>query len=111
MIDDIEGGGPTVIMSAIAVDAWLKAAELLLDSEKRWKGNNGKYLLRNIQAMDKERGSNWGDEFQKALGQAVVGSPKDLVVLIDKILELQGGRLRDGFYRTALSEAQTVAND
>jgi hypothetical protein len=109
MIDDLWGGGPTVVISGVAVDAWLKAAELLLESEKQWRGSNGKYLLRNIQKLDKERGSHWGEDFQKALSQAVVGSPDDLIALIDKILDLQGGRLRDGFYHTAPSEAQTTA--
>lgn len=100
LLDDLEGGGREPAMDAVLVEVWRRAGELLLASERRWSGS-GKWLVREIEALDAAQGSRHADAFHQALHDAVNVSPDNLVKLVDDVLGRVGGRLRDGFHLSA----------
>ncbi|GAA3130326.1 hypothetical protein JOF29_007173 [Kribbella aluminosa] len=102
LLDDLDGGASRPAMDAVVVEVWRRAAELLLASERRWSGS-GKWLVREIEALDAAAGSRFATRFHGSLEAAVNGRPDNLVRLVDEILGRVGGRLRDGFRLVAAS--------
>ncbi|TCC01527.1 nucleotidyltransferase domain-containing protein [Kribbella soli] len=100
LLDDLDGGGAEPAMDAVIVEVWRRAAELLLASERRWSGS-GKWLVREIEALDTAAGSRYATRFHESLQTAVNGKPEDLTSLADEVLNRVGGRLRDGFHLSA----------
>jgi hypothetical protein len=100
LLDDLDGGGSEPAMNAVIVEVWRRSAELLLASDRRWSGS-GKWLIREIEALDTAAGSRYAARLHESLQAAVNGKPEELVSLVDEVLDRVGGRLRDGFHLSA----------
>jgi len=86
-------------LDAVAVDAWRGTAELLLAAAGRWSGT-GKWLVRELEALDADQGSSYAARLGDGLRAALTGDPIVLTEIADEALGPVGGRLRDG-YRAA----------
>lgn len=62
LLDDLRGGGSAILMSAIAVEIWRRTGELLLASQDRWSGT-GKWLVRELEALDYDAGTQYAARF------------------------------------------------
>lgn len=96
LIDDLRGGGSATVTSAVAVEVWQRTAELLLASGERWTGG-GKWLARELGALDEAVGTHHASRLQEALYQAIAGDTATLVKLAQETLNLVGGSLWSGF--------------
>ncbi|GAA3643504.1 nucleotidyltransferase domain-containing protein [Microlunatus ginsengisoli] len=99
-LDDLAGGAAPPVRDAIAFDVWRGSAELLLACAGRWTGT-GKWLVREVQALDEDDGSDYANRLHDGLHEALDGRPDALTVVADEILQQAGGRLGDGFYLNA----------
>jgi hypothetical protein len=99
-LDDLAGGASRGVLDAIAIDVWRSTAELLLASSERWSGS-GKWLIREVEALDDANGTGFARQLHAGLHAAMTGSPTLLVDVADEVLDLVGGRLWDGFQRGA----------
>ena len=99
-LDDLVGGGSPGIVDAVAVDVWRGTAELLLASAGWWSGT-GKWLVREVEAMDAARGTTYAARLRDGLHGAMSGEADVLVALADEVLNRVGGRLWAGFRQAA----------
>lgn len=100
LLDDLAGGPDGALLDAVVVTVWRATAELLLAAERRWSGG-GKWLVREVQALDADRGTAWAARLHQSLHAALAGEPVALVAVADDVLGLVGGRLWDGFSEQA----------
>ncbi|CUR57932.1 putative nucleotidyltransferase protein [metagenome] len=100
-LDDLAGGGTAGVVDAVAIDVWRGTAELLLASRGWWSGT-GKWLIREVEAMDAARGTSYAPRLHGDLHSAMRGSPDALVALADEVLDQVGGRLWSGFRQVAV---------
>lgn len=103
LLEDLAGGGPPEEQSAVAVAVWQASAELLLTGNGRWLGS-GKWLVRELGALDSDAGTDYSAALHGALVAAINGDVKGLVDLSEAVLERAGGRLWAGY----VSMAETV---
>jgi hypothetical protein len=96
LVDDLRGGGSTAVTSAVAVEVWQRIAELLLASSERWTGS-GKWLARELEALDEACGTDHAEALQVALSQALAGDTARLINLAEHALGFVGGPLWSGF--------------
>lgn len=85
----------------MAVEVWQRTVELLLASSEHWTGG-GKWLVRELEALDEARGADYTAQLQEALSQAVAGEVVALAKLAEHALRLVGGPLWSGFRMDAL---------
>ena len=78
------------------IDIWRGCLELVLARAGRWSGT-GKWLVREVQALDLEEGSDYVRGLHSALHEALSGDDSALTRMADGILLGAGGRLADGF--------------
>ena len=100
-LDDLAGGGSPAVVDAVAVDVWRGTAELLLAAAGWWSGT-GKWLVREVEAMDAARGTTYAQRLHDGLHRALVGDPDALDRLADEVLDQVGGRLWSGFRQVAV---------
>lgn len=100
LLDDLEGvaGGP--LATAVAVETWRSSAELLLASSDRW-GGTGKWLVREVEALDADLGTTYASRLDSALRDALGGDPERLTSVADEVLDRVGGRLWAGYTASA----------
>jgi hypothetical protein len=96
LLDDLEGGGPSGLLDAVAIEVWRATAELHLATAERWSGT-GKWLIREVEALDAVSGSAFAERLHEGLQAAFAGSPAKLVTAADDVLDRVGGRLWSGF--------------
>ena len=96
-LDDLAGGASPEVLDAIAIEVWRSAAELLLASFAWWSGS-GKWLMREVEALDEAKGTGFAQQLHAGLHAAITGDPTLLIKVADEVLDLVGGRLWGGFY-------------
>lgn len=99
-LDDLVGGGSAGVVDAVAIDVWRGTAELVLASAGWWS-STGKWLVREVEAMDSARGTTYATRLHDGLHAALAGEPDSLIALADEVLNRVGGRLWAGFQQVA----------
>jgi hypothetical protein len=96
LLDDMAGPDGEVLVTCI--ELCRAAAELLLGANGRWSGS-GKWLLRQVHAFDRSRGSTHGETLMQGLHAAADGDTDPMRCAVEEKLEPLGGRLFDGYRR------------
>lgn len=109
LIDDLQGAEPGPEGSAIAVETWRRTAELLLDVSGRWRGG-GKWLMREVVALDAAAGSTWAPRLDAGLAAALTGDTAVLRKTVEDCLAMAGGRLWEGFHQAAPVRPEPVGD-
>lgn len=100
LLDDLADAEPGPVGTAIAVAVWHETAELALATAGAWSGT-GKWLMRELQAVDEQSGVDLPAALDRALRSALDGEPGPLTALADQTLDQVGGRLWAGFHQSA----------
>ena len=95
-LDDLAGGGTAGALDVAVIDVWRGTAELLLAAAERWSGA-GKWLIREVEALDEARGTAFSARLHEGLHEALAGDPALLVKAAEEVLDQVGGRLWSGF--------------
>lgn len=96
LLDDLADAEPGPILTATAVATWRVTAELALALAGAWRGS-GKWLARELVALDVRTGGDLAPTLDDALKAAVAGDVAPLTRLADAVLDRVGGRLWDGY--------------
>lgn len=96
LLEDLRAGGPEAL--SIAATLWRESAELLLCANGRWSGT-GKWLLRELTALDADRHTNHADALLLGLAAVGRGDTTTMQAAVDTALATVGGRLFDGYRR------------
>lgn len=100
LVDDLRGAAPGPEGTAIAVETWRRTAELVLDVNGCWRGG-GKWLMRELIALDGLTGTSWALRLDAGLAAALAGDFVALRQAAEECLALAGGRLWEGFHQAA----------
>lgn len=100
LVDDLQGAAPDPEGTAIAVETWRRTAELVLDLNGCWRGG-GKWLMRELTALDTAAGTTWALRLDAGLAAALAGDTAPLREIAEGCLALAGGRLWEGFHQAA----------
>jgi hypothetical protein len=100
LLDDLAGAAHDEEATAIAVEVWRETAELALAGAGSWSGT-GKWLVRELRALDQQRGTHLATALDLGLHRALAGERASLAEVADEVLAPLGGRLWAGFSRTA----------
>jgi hypothetical protein len=103
LLDDLAGAAHDEESTAIALEVWRQVAELALVSHGAWLGT-GKWLVRELQALDTRQGTHLTSALDLALHRALAGETASLAAVADDVLAPVGGRLWAGFHRAAGSD-------
>ena len=95
-LDDLAGGATAGVLDAAVIEVWRSTAELLLAAAGWWSGG-GKWLIREVEALDEARGTAFAARLHQGLHEALTGDPALLVRTADEVLDQVGGRLWSGF--------------
>jgi hypothetical protein len=99
-LDDLAGGASAHVRDAIAIEVWRRTAELLLATSCWWQGS-AKWLVREVEACDRARGTAFAERLHTGLHDALAGDTGPLAAVAEEVLELAGGRLWAGFAQEA----------
>ncbi len=99
-LDDLAGGGAAGVMDAVVIEVWRSTAELLLAAAAWWTGS-GKWLIREVEALDDARGTAFAPRLHEGLHAALAGEPILLAEVAGEVLDLVGGRIWSGFRQDA----------
>jgi len=100
LLDDLVASPHDEEATAIAVEVWRETAELALDGGGAWVGT-GKWLVRELRALDEQRGTHLATALDLGLHRALAGERSSLTAVADEVLAPLGGRVWAGFRRTA----------
>jgi len=100
LLDDLAGAAHDEEATAIAAEVWRETAELALASAGGW-GGTGKWLVRELRALDERRGTHLTAALDLGLHRALAGERSSLTAVADEVLAPLGGRLWAGFRRSA----------
>jgi hypothetical protein len=100
LLDDLAGAAHDEEATAIAVEVWRETAELALAGAGCWSGT-GKWLVRELRALDQQRGTHLATALDLGLHRALAGERASLAEVADEVLAPLGGRRWAGFSRTA----------
>ncbi len=89
LVDDLDGGTDRAEELIISATAFREAGELVLLVERAWLGN-GKWLVRNLRAVDDRGLLAW------AAGDR---DGADLAAICRRVLDAAGGYLQEGYLR------------
>jgi predicted nucleotidyltransferase len=93
LLDDLAHVPPGPESAAVAVGVWHAAAELALAVAETWHGT-GKWLVREIQALDERDGTHLATALDTGLRRA-------LAAVADEVLDRCGGRYWAGLHMSA----------
>jgi hypothetical protein len=99
-LDDLTDAGPGPEASAVAIGVWAATAELALAVAETWSGT-GKWLVRELQALDERDGTHLATALDTSLRDALTGERGSLISLADEVLQRCGGRRWAGLHRAA----------
>lgn len=99
-LDDLIGGAAAGVLDAVAIEVWRGTAELVLATAEWWSGS-GKWLMRELAAVDEATGSDFAMRLHDGLHGALRGEPALLVDTAEQALAQVGGRLWSGFRMAA----------
>ena len=97
---DLRAAVPSPIGGGILVEAWRRSADLVLAVNGHWTGG-GKWLARELLALDEVARTNWATTLHESLQLAVTGDTNPLERAADAALAEAGGRLWDGHHQVA----------
>ncbi len=100
LLDDLAGTSHDEEATAVAVEVWRQTAELALMLAGAWSGT-GKWLVREVEALDEREGTHLATSLDLALHRALAGERHSLTTVADRVLARGGGRLWAGFRRDA----------
>jgi hypothetical protein len=100
LLDDLADVGPGPEAAAVAIGVWRATAELALSLAETWCGT-GKWLVRELRALDERDGTHLTTALDTALRRALAGEGRSLVSVADDVLERCGGRHWAGLHRAA----------
>ncbi len=100
LLDDLRGGGADDVLDAVSVEVWRSTAELVLAAHEWWHGT-GKWLVRELAALDRREGTSYAADLHAALRAALAGDRSRLMDLAGQALDLAGGPLWAGFRLSA----------
>lgn len=106
LLDDLQSGGREAL--SVAATLWRETAELLLGSHGRWSGT-GKWLLRELTALDTDGGTTHADALLSGLAAAGAGDTTTMQAAVSAALATVGGPLFDG-YRRAGADSRAEAS-
>jgi hypothetical protein len=99
-LDDLTGVGPGPEAAAVAIGVWQATAELALAVAETWSGT-GKWLVRELQALDERDSTHLATALDTALRRALAGERGSLISVADEVLQRCGGRHWAGLHRAA----------
>lgn len=110
LLDDLRVGGPDAL--SIAATLWRDTAELLLGAYGRWSGS-GKWLLRELAALDADRRTNHADALLFGLAAVGRADTTAMEAAVSLALAAVGGPVFDGYRRkvTALRCCRPIVPD
>jgi hypothetical protein len=100
LLDDLEGVASEPEATAVAIGVWRGTAELALACAETWHGT-GKWLVRELTRLDRQRGTDLTADLDDALRRALAGDPGPLTAVADRVLDGCGGRFWAGLHRAA----------
>jgi Nucleotidyltransferase domain len=100
LLDDLADVRPGAEGTAVAIGVWRASAELALAAAATWNGT-GKWLVRELQALDDRQGTRLADALDLGLRRALAGERDSLAVVAGRVLDGCGGRYRTGLHRAA----------
>jgi hypothetical protein len=100
LLDDLTDVGPGPEAAAVAIGVWRATAELALAHAETWSGT-GKWLVRELRALDERDGTHLTTALDTALRRALTDERSSLVAVADEVLERCGGRYWAGLHRAA----------
>lgn len=107
LLDDLRAGGPEALSVAVAL--WRETAELVLGASRRWSGT-GKWLLRELRALDTDRGTDYAEALLSGLAATGRGDGTAMEAAVNAALAAAGGPLFDGYRRAGMpSQDQRLA--
>lgn len=95
-LDDLADATDPVVRTAVAVQLWQSAADLLLAERSCWSGT-GKWLVRELTAFDRRFDTRFGPRLHGGLVTAIHGETTLLVEVATEVLDASGGRLWEGY--------------
>lgn len=96
LLDDLADGGPEAMSVAAAL--WQETAELILGAGGRWCGT-GKWLLRELEAFDADRGTGHAASLLGGLAAVGRGDITPMQEAVTAALAPLGGRFFEGYRR------------
>jgi GNAT superfamily N-acetyltransferase len=96
LLDDLSTGGSEAL--SIAATLWRETAELVLGANARWCGT-GKWLQRELQALDADRGTDHASALLFGLAAVSRGDVTAMETAVNAALAAVGGRFFDGYRR------------
>lgn len=99
LLDDLSGAGDDEAM-VVAAHLWVATAELLLATNRRWRGT-GKWLLRELQNFDSDCSTTHSDELIVGVRAVAAGDREPMRRTVEHVLDRCGGRVFDGYRRDA----------
>ena len=103
LLDDLADAGDPAVRTAVAVEVWQQAADLLLAEGGAWAGT-GKWRVRELAVYDEAHDSRFGPRLHDGLVAAVEGDPEPLTRATDEVLAGSGGRLWAGYHASGRTE-------
>jgi hypothetical protein len=100
LLDDLAHARAGDETTATATGVWRATAELALAAGETWNGA-GKWLMRELRALDEREGTQVAADLDTGLRRALDGDPAALVSTADGVLGRCGGRFRAGLYLVA----------
>jgi hypothetical protein len=100
LLDDLAGAEHDEEATAIAAEVWRTTAELALAAAGAWLGT-GKWLVREVQDLDRRRGTHLAAALDLGLRRALTGERESLATVADRVLDPLGGRLWAGYRNDA----------
>jgi predicted nucleotidyltransferase len=100
LLDDFADAPSGPVATAVAVGLWRETAALALAAEGAWSGS-GKWLARELEALDARHGTELTAELDAALRDALHGDRGPLAAVAGRVLGRCGGRFRAGLYLAA----------
>ena len=96
LLEDLRVGGPDAL--SIAATLWRDTAELLLGAHGRWSGS-GKWLVRELAALDADRHTNHADALLVGLAAVGRADTTAMQAAVTSALAEVGGPVFEGYRR------------
>ncbi|WP_111510550.1 GNAT family N-acetyltransferase [Mycobacterium kyogaense] len=96
--------GETLVVAAALIG---EAADLVLATHRRWSGT-GRWLLRELSALDTTRNTAYAERLLDGLRATAAGDPGPLHASVVSVVDVCGGPLFDGYLRGDLHAVQVM---
>jgi GNAT superfamily N-acetyltransferase/predicted nucleotidyltransferase len=100
LLADLESASTGDEALTVAATLLREAGDLLLAAHRRWSGS-GKWLLREIDSLDRDRDTSHGAQLIRGLRSAATHDTRPMRQAVRDILDQSGGPLFNGYHRSA----------